>query len=736
MKVTMNWLKDYLETELTYKEIIKNLNKLGFELKKDYSSPALWKSIEIVKIIEKNKHANAEKLNLYSIQKKTGEILTIVCGDSNLEINNFVPYAMPGTVMPSGITLTTATIRGIDSPGMLCSAKEINLPSQDNGVLKCAEEDWGKSIAEAYESEAIFEIELTPNRGDALSIFGLARILANEDLGILKEPKEKEFSLSEQQFFEIKSSDCRGLICTFCQHEPKSTPNKIIKRLMLTEHAILNLDVIDLTNYLSHDLGLPLHVFDYDKIKNNPCSIENLTEEQEFETLAQQKIKFKKDTLVFKSGENIISWPAVIGGENSKVDENTKNILLEAGVFPKDSMQRRKNGVITSAVKKAEYGFDPFILKKVSNRFFEELNLKPISQQYKPFLETKKIPFNFSKVKEILGSNIQEEDFKKIMIKKGFTFNSDETITPPSYKFFDITTENCIIEEFAIARYDSIYSINLSPRYASTINKEKNYLSELSLNCGFNECKNISLGKLENENFQISTENRKVINYSNQNYSVLRGSLIPDLLKNASWHVKNQQKIYNFFEIGLIYGDFENKQTQMYTAISNNTEDLRILLSKILNKKQIEKKVFSREDTLIAHAKYATSFYFNNEKFAALSAIKPQILKEFGLKEYYALEIFPEKLIVENGSLNNNLESAPIYQDITFKLSEQVSASKVTNFLNFRNLDYKILIVYPNNNINEERKLTVQLKLEQKENETKEQINEKIENLILAFQQY
>lgn len=726
MKVTVGWLREYLDTPLEYKKIVQKLADLGFEIKKEYVNPSLWKNIEIVKIVEKEPHPNADKLHLYTISKKNGEITTIVCGDPSLDKGDFVPYAIPGTVMANGVALKTAKIRGIDSPGMLCAPSEICLPIQNNEVLKCFEEDWGKTIAQAYESEAIFEIELTPNRGDALSILGIARTLAQGGFGTLKKPIYNDFLTSEQSFFEIKSSDCTGLICTFFQYKIKNTPAKIAKRLQLIEQPVLNLDVVDLTNYISHDIGQPLHVFDYDKIKNEECSLENLDQPENFKTLANQIFTLDKKTLVFKSGKHIISWPGVIGGHCSKVDKDTTSLLLETGVFKADPIQRRKHGVVTSASKKTEYGINPFALKIATNAFFTHLGTKPISQQYTPFEETKKISFNFRKVKEILGIDITFESFEEIMTKKDFVFNNDGTITPPDYKFFDITTENCIVEDFAIGRYGAIESINLPPKYITSKYEHSN-IDSISLHCGFNECKNISLGKKEHPDFCISIEGRNVKNVSNQNYAVLRGSLIPDLLKNLSWHNNHKQQIQQFFETGLIYGSsYPNKQRLMYTAVSTKPEDIQQLLSKILIYAQLDKKIHSKTEN-IPYSENSSTFWLNGKKIAIISSIKPSILREFKIKQCYALEIFLDNL---KQQLEYNTakpsELSPIYQDVTFKLEETVPSYKITNILNEKNISYKILSIFPSNNLNKARNLTIQFKLEQEKPLTKEEINAKI----------
>lgn len=818
MIITFNWLREYIKTKLTTKEIIDNLERLGFNLKEAYINNGLWDQIEIVKIIEKKTHPNADKLNIYKIQKKSKEIIEIVCGDKELNINDHVPYAKPGITMPNGLTLKIALIRDIKSNGMLCSAKEINLPIESTKVLKCFSDDFGKTISQAYDEEGIFEIELTPNRGDALSIRGIARILVNENLGEFIDYIPRINNSNKQNFFEITTNKCKALFCAKINYQPKETPSLIQKRLQLTNHTITKIDVIDYTNYISHAIGQPMHVFDYDKIKNNKLMITELKNEQEYITLANQKVTLNKGSLVFKSGNEIISWPSIIGGENSKVTENTKTILLETGVFEPDPLQRRKLDIHTSASKKTEYGLDPTILEHTANTFLNTINVIPESTQYIPFKEAKKIHFRFNKIKEILGLDINEQEFKETMIKKGFKFNEDKTISPPNYKFFDINTENCIVEEFAISYYDSIKSINLpfkQPKMFTNKNKkvtmlqnfdikafiqntaeynivkenlknlpketkekilnqiktttlekininiddseqfaeqymehlyqnklqvENKYpkdfykldnLTQIALNENFNECKNISLTHKEHEEFKISEKGRTLINSSNKNYSILRGSLIPDLLKNLSWHINNKYKITNFFEQGLIYGEnLLNKQQKKFTAISINQKDIRKLLTKILSNYNILYKIQSKESN-IPYSNNACDFFINEMHLATIAKLKTTILKEFNIKECYTLELNPnilELLPIPKTSekLSNQM---PIYKDFTITIPENQSSSKLLNFLKSKNYKYEILNIYPENNLNIKRNITIQIMIQSENPLTKEELS-KIINKI------
>lgn len=727
MKFTFNWLKRHLETNLSAKEIANHLTKLGFEIENFKSPPSCWQQIEIVKIIEKEKHPNADRLNLYTILLKNNDTFKIVCGDSSLEVGNFVPFAKVGTKLPNEVVIKKAKIREVESNGMLCSAKEIDLFESD-GVLKCFEQDFGKTMQDAYESEAIIEISVLPNKPEGLSIRGIARALSFEDLGTLKPLEKFVFEKIEvQDFFELKTIDCSSIQCCLINYKCKKTNFEIAKLLTLTDNKVTNLDIVDYTNFISMDIGQPMHAFDWDKISK--INIINLENQEEFISLKNEPILLEKGTLVFKDSSNkIISWPGVIGGNDSKIKEKTETILLETGIFQIDSIQRRKNKIITTASKRFEYGVDyenvEIAIELMLNLIGYEKNVKV---QTKKFELTKKIKFDFEKIEKISGLKVEKQEIINYLEKKGFKFDNDFVI-PPSYKFFDIKTQNCIVEEFIINKLDLIESINLPPKYGKQVEVElSDLLKTTAIENGFNECYNITLVKKENEFFESSDKNRKINNAANLNYSYLRSNLIVGLLKNFEWHIKNNHKTNLFFEIGLIYGEFQVEQTQKenFCAISDNYEDLNKLIHKIIKKFNIK---FEFAEEKINYLDSSITFKNNGATFAKLGLIKNEITKEFDIKECFSLEIYLENLKI-NENKKQEIAISPVYKEITFKLKENETTTMLINFLNKENYEFKIMYIYPNKELNQARNITLQFKFQEDETMKKDEIIEKIEKI-------
>ena len=726
MKFNINWLRDHLETNSNLEEIESSLEKLGFVSEDTLKTPQAWKEIEIVKIINKEKHPNADKLNIYEIELKNGSTEKIVCGDSSLEISDHVPYAKPGIEIPSNkMKIKTAKIRGIESPGMLCSAGEINLPLEQTGVLKCFCEDFGKSIAQAYEEEGILDIEVTPNRGDMLSVRGVARALSQFGIGTLKELKTTSIKEAKTDCFEVKSDKCLAFHTALLKHEASQTKAYIKKRLAICGFGYKDIDLIDLTNYIAHEIGNPMHAFDHSKIEGK-IEVTKLEKEEAFKTLKQEELKLEKGSLVIKDDKKIISWPGIIGAENSKTSSESNEILLEAGIFIVDSIQRRKNKLNTHAAKLFERGVDPLGAKVAIERFLYLIGKEAEwMQSYESQDFAKKIPFSPKFIKEILGIEIEKDNLKKILEKKGFKISQTE-VEVPSYRFFDVSTPNCIVEEVASGSYDEIECKNLSPKI---VKKQKESLEEKIKACaitlGFDECYSFSLASQENSEFKIENAHRKVRNALSSNYSVLRGSLIPSLCKALEWHKKNNYSERKFFESGLI---FEREQRKVFAAISENHKDLLKIFYTFLEAQEKTTPSFKTSDA--AHLKAGIEFHEEGKTIAVCGEIKKDILKDFDLKQCFSLEIEIENLgLIKTENKKTPTDQAPVYKDITFELKENIEVGKPIKSLKEKNYSFELLGIYPNEKINEKRKVTLRFKFQEKETLSKEKIESKMQKI-------
>lgn len=753
MRLTIDWLREHLETTATIEEIIQALENLGLPCEKVWKAHEAWNEVEIVRITNKEAHPNADKLNLYDIELKNGDKKKLVCGDQTLQIGMFVPYARDGVIAPAtGCMLKVAKIRGVESPGMLCSANDLCLPIESNAVLRCSQDMFGGTISQIFESTGIIEIEVTPNRGDVLSIRGIARALAGHNIGTLKPLIATEQNYQDtNELAKIESTNCTALAVAEIAYQASQTKGMIAARLLLTSHGVTGIDIVDLTNYVAHELGQPMHAFDATKL-NGAIMITNLKQEEEYEALNEQKILLEKNTLVIKDNSKIVSWPGVIGGKNSKTEPTTSKILLETGVFKIDSMQRRKNKIYTSSAKKFECGIDPMNLENAINRYCYLLgNIRTTKAESHKFKQEKTIEFNLSYIKKILGIDITLEQLKSRLEPKGFCIAKTEIkehdiiIQVPSYKFFDIHSPNCIVEEYATGYYDNIESINLPPRLPKTTKNEKSWedkLTESAIACGFFQTYHFTLtneNDLEYSNNVI--DEIKIKNSTNNNYATLRASMIPQLLRTCSWHENNSHHHRRFFEIGTIYGNdidsndknaiYTHNQTNVFTAIAQNPiELLRILYH------------FTQHNLLIAPKatqqltqKWQDSgdaFFEQDSIIAACGRIKQNLIRATidSKDDYYAIEIYLNNLAkLQKKQYNKPSAQTPVYKDISFNLPPETPINHVTSLLDEHKYNYEIFDIYPSTDKSSQRNLGLRLQFDLDETVTKNDLNQLVETV-------
>ncbi len=738
MKLTIDWLKEHIETNASVDEIINTLERMGLPCENVYKAFPAWSEVTIVRITSKEKHPNADKLNLYDIELANGKTRKLVCADGTLEVGMHVPYASYGVIAPGlGIKLKVAKIRGIESPGMLCSANDLCLPLDGSGVIKCHSQDFGKTIAQVFESSAIIEIEVTPNRGDVLSIRGIARALSHHGIGKLKPLKLEEQTYSKtSELASIESKDCTALTVALVEYSAKPTTALIANRLILTGHKPTGIDIVDLTNYVAHELGNPMHAFDATKL-DGPIKITNTKNASEYEALTGEKITLEKGTLVIEDNCKIVSWPGVVGGMNSKTEPTTSKILLETGVFKIDSMQRRKNKITTSAAKKFEYGIDPENLEATINRYCYLLGTWAQKAESHAFDKINKIQFDLSFIKKILGKEITLEQLKAKLEPRGFKISESLEITVPSYKFFDIHSPNCIVEEYAIGDYEDIDSINL-PAIIPNTNKTDSIINSLTnsaIENGFMQTYNFTLTNEENLEFVINKPSKtKVTNSSNLNYSVLRASMIPQLLKIANWHINNAHQYTSFFEIGLIYDDAG--QHTILTAISKNPDELLRIFYHALESNNLEvpnKTIPYGKNTISAKWQDSGATFVHNDKTVAICGrIKQSLTKHLidSKTEFYALEIYPNTISsLDKKHYAKPSTQAPVYKDISFTLQENIYTNILIDFLNKNGYDFSIFDIYPSSDLSKTRNFGLRFKFMLENSLSKSELNEKTDKI-------
>jgi len=587
VKISINWLKEYVETNSQPEEISEILTNLGLEVEK----LSLFESVKgglngVVagKVLECGKHPDADRLKVTSIDLGNNEISEIVCGAPNIEKGQIVPVAKVGckiyTSDGTEIKIKKSKIRGVVSNGMVCAEDEIGLGQSHDGIMILDSNiKPGTPISEVFnlENDNILEIGLTPNRSDAMSHYGVARDLkAFYDFKSIKSklilPSVNNFeSVKLDDNFKITIEDTEkcpfysGLIIKNIKvgQSSKELQNKL-KSIGLKP---IN-NIVDITNFVMHEIGQPLHAFDLDKLES--INVKSLKSGAKFKTLDESIIELDKEDLMICSSNKPLCLAGIYGGYESGVSDSTTNLFLESAIFDPVTIRRssKRHQLFTDASYRYERGIDPekviYALKRAAILIKEDnpnSSVSDILVEDNLKLETKDIYLRYNKIDSVTGQNINKDVITQILSSLDFEIkNHNEeglNIVAPKYRN-DVYREIDVIEE--ILRVYGFNNIPVNSKISmiipeigkNKINKIESLISNNLIGIGFNEIINNSICSPEtNEKFKKQVV--KLLNPQGIELSNLRVSLIPNALETIKHNYNRQNKNLKLFEIGNTY---------------------------------------------------------------------------------------------------------------------------------------------------------------------------------------
>ncbi|MCK4905407.1 phenylalanine--tRNA ligase subunit beta [bacterium] len=622
MKVPINWLKEFIEIPFSSQELAEKLLQLGIEVERIEESSTL-KGIKIGKVLSVKKHPSADKLTICMVDVGEDSIKQIICGASNIKEAIKVPVILPGNTLPNGLKIEKRALRGVESEGMICSKTELELEDNSQGIWilpdKCKA---GNELTDEIQTDdAVIDIKITPNRGDCLSIMGIARELAALTSQKLKLPKIviKETKEKIKDKIEIKVEDS-GLCPRYTARMAegvhiKESPHWIRRRLILSGVRPIN-NIVDITNYVMLETGQPLHAFDYEKITDKKIIVRKAQKNEKILCLdgIQRALSFNVpnlcslrsrresrldlgQALVIADSKKPIALAGIMGGEEAGVNKNTKNILLESANF--SSTLIRKTSKSLNIASESSYRFErgvdwegtEFAVNRVCSLIQELSGAEIVSGivDIKKTIAKKTISFNPSEIKRVLG--IEIPSYNKILQELGFETNPVRNKTPkasalhlerisngtkkdgsclkvqvPSWRN-DIEEEIDLIEEIArINNYDLIpLSLPLGrmpslkeDNKEKIIKKCRSILNRFSLNEVVNYSF-ISADLLKKSAMGMMDETIKIDNPISEEFEILRYSLIPSLLQVAQENISRGEKDIKVFELCNIHKYGKNK---------------------------------------------------------------------------------------------------------------------------------------------------------------------------------
>jgi phenylalanyl-tRNA synthetase beta chain len=436
LKISLNWLKQYIDlNDLSVDDVVNGLITAGLEVDEMVNQTELYKNFVVGFVKEKKKHPNADKLSLCIINDGVTDY-SVVCGAPNVDKNQKIVFAKIGAVIPEGgFEIKPVKLRGEKSEGMICSERELSISDNHDGIMVLdASLKEGTDISEALKmNDVIFDIDITPNRADALSHFGVARDLSAVLNRSLIEPELKftEENKKSSDYADIiieNEVDCpRYAAKVVTGVEIKESPEWLKTRLKSLGLRPIN-NVVDVTNFVLHELGQPLHAFDLDQLAGNKIVVKSAVNKEKFVTLDSKERELSADDLLICDGEKGVAIAGVMGGENSEVTVNTKNILIESAYFRPSAVRKtaKKLGLSTDASYRFERGCNPDIVVFAARRcamLIAELGGGNIASGeidvYPKEIVKKNVTLRFSRISKILGYSIANEQVENILVKLG-----------------------------------------------------------------------------------------------------------------------------------------------------------------------------------------------------------------------------------------------------------------------------------------------------------------------------
>ncbi len=739
MKISYNWLKQFIKVDWDAEKTGELLTDLGLEvegIEVVESVKGSLKGIVVGKVLTCKQHPNADRLKVTTVDVGGELPLQIVCGAPNVAAGQKVPVATIGTILyddkGESFKIKKGKIRGEESFGMICAEDELGLGKGHDGIMVLdAKLKVGTPCAEVFEieSDEVFEIGLTPNRADAMSHYGVARdlragLIQNDLLLELISPSVIDFHVDERKLridVEVKNKELVPRYCglTISDLRVKEAPKWLQNKLKSIGISPIN-NIVDATNYVLHELGQPLHAFDAVKIKGNKIIVKTLKAGTKFTTLDAVERTLHQDDIMICDGEsNPLCIAGVFGGVTSGVTENTTSIFLESAYFNAVSVRKtaKRHALNTDASFRFERGIDPnftqYALKRAALLIVEIAGGKissDASDFYPEKIEDFQVFISYERMNRLIGDEIPKETIKNILASLEIKLNSETDgglgLTIPSYRV-DVQREVDVIEE--ILRVYGYNNVQFSHKLNTSISLDsfdgvriENTVASQLVAQGFNETMANSLTKASyvklSENLK-SENNVAMLNPLSSDLGVMRQSLLFSGLESIIYNINRKNSSLKLFEFGKTYHKFEsgyNESKHLTLFVSGNrTKD-----SWVVNSKQSDyfylKGAVTTLLTRLGITKLKTSptkndvfsegisFGLGKIKLVDFGTVKNSILKEFGIKQEVLFADFNWENILKvanrKGFKVNAMPKYPsVKRDLALLLEKDVAFSEIYN---------------------------------------------------------
>ena len=727
MKFTLSWLKQHLETNSDIETILKKLTNIGLEVESSYNPSEALNGFIAVKIISTKPHPDADRLQLCLIDTGTEEI-EIVCGAKNAKEGLTTIYAPVGSTIPaSGMKLKKAKIRGIESSGMLCSEKELNLGDDSEGITELSDQiSPGTSISKALDiNDTYVEIAITPNRPDCLGIRGIARDLAAVGLGELIKEKQIKISTSKENLPVFIDTENNFEGCTiFAGRLIKNitnnkSPDWLVKRLESIGVKSINC-LVDITNFINFDRGRPLHVYDANKI-NNKIGARDAKVGEKILALDGKDYELKPGICVIADNEKVLGIGGIMGGNESGSTIETNDVFIESAYFDpiKTALSGRALNIISDSRYRFERGVDPeYVIEGLNLATQMILDLcggeaGEISLVDNLKFQPKKIKFDPKLVSKLTGIEIPNDKIVKILESLGFDISNSWNVVVPSWRP-DIYGEADLVEEivriFGLDNIESEPLLNLDQPTKPILTKKQKQIKMIKRSIaskGLMETISYSfINNKESLNFGGGSSSLKIVNPISDELSEMRPTPLASLVSIADENFKKGYTDIGIFEVGPGFlgveqdeqitiasglrigthrseGSGKDWQGFQKVSVFDAKEDV-ISVLELLNLNLESHKV---ERTAPDHYHPGRSGQIvtgGGDILASFGELHPKIIKTKDFKVAVAFEIYIDA--INKQKIKSNLKIAPeisnlqpLKRDFSFVVSSDTEAQTIIN---------------------------------------------------------
>ncbi|MCE2393547.1 phenylalanine--tRNA ligase subunit beta [Candidatus Poribacteria bacterium] len=730
MNVSIKWLKEYVDFDLSPEALSERLLMLGMEIESIKQLGEGLDRVVVGRINTVDKHPQADKLVLCNVDVGSGADAQVVCGAPNAREGLVAPVALVGAQLPNGLTIKRAKIRGEESQGMLCSEQELAISDEASGLMELPDETQiGAPIVEALGlDDVVLELEITPNRPDCLSMIGVAR-----EISVITENSLRLPAVNVQQGLTdinnltnvtIEAPDLCPRYAARVIRGVKIAPSPtwLQRRLEAIGVGTIN-NIVDITNYVLMEYGHPLHAFDYHQLTENRIVVRRAKPGETLKTIDAEERELTPDMLVIADAENPVALAGVMGGFDSEITDQTVDVLLESAYFHPPSIRKTSKvlGMHTEASHRFERGADPEGVIPALNRTTQLIAeiaggeiCAGIVDVYPSKREALNIKLRPERANFVLGTEIAPDDMCDILTRLGFTVSDTFEVTAPTFRP-DVGQEIDLVEEIArVYGFDNIPTT--LPRGDIPIPKvvPKEDLRErvkmYLLQCGMMEAMNYAFyhpdvfDRIRLESTDPLRQAVQIANPLSEDQSIMRTTLLPSLLANAQRNRNHQINDVQFFECSKVFipngtDEYPNEPERVAGIIAGNLGagiygdplrpadffDIKGVVEGMLGRCGVSNYTITHTDHPAFHPGRRAEIHVEDKALCVFGEAHPEVMENYDLPhEAYLFELDFERL-VDVVEPMKQFEPIPIYpsvnRDLAIVLDADTPASRPTEVI-------------------------------------------------------